>query len=82
MVRYYLESFHEIFQHQPEHEENNLAVQDFLAMEIMFSMCLCVFFDEGRHQSQDRPRPLPLFGALGILKKKFRNQLTYIMCFL
>lgn len=57
---------------------SNLGIQGFLALEIMFSVCLCVFYDECRHQSQDRPRSLPPFGALGILKMKEISQQTYL----
>lgn len=50
-------------------------------MEIMFSVPFCVLYDEGRHQSQDRAKPLPLFGALGILKMKDISQSTYLYVF-
>lgn len=59
----------------------NLGVQDFLTMEIMFSVPFCVLYDEGRHQSQDRAKPLLLFGALGVLKMKDISQSTYLYVF-
>lgn len=57
---------------------SKLGLWGFLALGIEFSACLCAFYDEVRRQSQDRPRPLLPFGALGILKMREISQSAYL----